>query len=105
MTETNKKELLKNNKLQLVVPKRKYNRKKNYKTKNYKCTVKKVRHSKQMKEVLQTRIRVEHANSILHRSFKRLNVIYDKTMNTFNRFIELAIICMIIHNEKCKTAK
>lgn len=98
MNQENRQILLKDNKLRLVVPKRKYRpRKKKNKTKN-KRKKKKVRHSKQMKEALKLRIRVEHTNSILHRSFKRLNTVYDRSMNTFNGFIELAIICMIIHN-------
>lgn len=96
MNQTNKEKLLKENRLRLLVPKKRYNRKRDYKTRNYKCKVKRVRYSKQMKETLKTRIKVEHTNSILHRSFKRLGVVYDRSMKTFNRFIELAIICIII---------
>jgi hypothetical protein len=98
MNRKNMGTLLKNNKLRLVVPKKRYSRKREYRTKNYKCKIKKIRHSKQMKEVLKLRIRIEHINSILHRSFRRLNTVYDRTMKTFNSFIELAIICMIIHS-------
>jgi hypothetical protein len=98
MNKENRGKLLKDNSLRLLVPKRKYNRRREYKTKYYKCKVKRTRYSKQMEEALKLRIRVEHTNSILHRSFKRLNTVYDRSMNTFNSFIELAIICLIIHN-------
>lgn len=102
MNEQNKQTLLKDNKFQLVFPKKKYNRKRKYKTKNYKCKIKRIRHSKQMKDALKKRIKVEHTNSILHRSFKRLSAVYDRSMKTFNGFIELALICIILH-ENMKT--
>jgi IS5 family transposase len=112
MNQENKQTLLKDNKFRLVVPKKKYestlcdratrSRKRKYKTKNYKCKIKKVRHSKQMKEALKLWIKVEHTNSILFRSFKRLNIVYDRSMNTFNGFMELAIICIIIQNSITK---
>lgn len=100
MTEDNKKILLNVNKLRLVYPKKRY-RKKVYKTKNYKKKVKRLRHSKQMKNALSNRIKVEHTNSILRRSFKRLSTVYDKSMKTFNGFVEIAIICILI-NENIK---
>ena len=75
MNEQNKQTLLKDNKLRLVFPKKKYNRKRKYKTKNYKCKIW-VKDSKQIIDVLKKRIKVEHTNSILHRSFKRLSVVY-----------------------------
>jgi hypothetical protein len=105
MNKENKVKLLKNNKLKLVVPKKKYKRKKKYKTKNYQPKIKKIRHSKQMKDALKLRIKIEHINSVIHRSFKRLNIIYDKSINVFNSFIELAIICIIIHDSIKESVK
>lgn len=92
------KELLKNNKLKLVIPKRTY--RKRVHGKNYKSKKRRIRHSKQMKDILTKRIIIEHTNSILHRSFKRLDKIYDKSFSTFEPFIQLAIICIILHNKK-----
>ena len=86
------------NKLQLVVPKRQY-KKRTYKTRNYKSKVKRIRHSTQMKKALKNRIIIEHVNSVLHRSFKRLDRVFDKSISSFNGFMELAIICMILHNK------
>lgn len=98
--------LIRENKLYLITPKKKYKRKIVYKTKNYKRKIKRIRHSKRMKESLRGRIKVEHCNSILHRSFKRLQIVYDKSMMTFNAFTELAIICIILHqNNQPKTKK
>lgn len=98
-----KKKILKLNNLILVAHKKRYRRKKIYKTKNYKRKIKKVRHSQQMKQSLKNRIVVEHSNNLLHRSFKRLMIVYDKSLKTFNRFVELAIICMIFHHNKNHT--
>lgn len=84
--------LLNENKFRLVVPKRRYKRKK----RKSKCKKERTRYSKQMEQSLKLRIRVEHSNSILHRSW--LSIIYDKSMKTFNSFIELAIICIIIND-------
>ena len=79
----------------LVVPKRRYKKKSN--NKNYKSKRRIIRHSKQMKDWLKKRVKVEHINSILHRSFKRLDRIFDKTITAFDGFIKLAM-CMIIIN-------
>lgn len=38
-----------------------------------------------MKETLKIRIKVEHTNSILHRSFKRLSTVSEKSMK-FNSY-------------------
>ena len=97
MNDCKKSTLLKMNKLKLITPKRNYKKKKQYKTKNYNYKPKTIRHSKAMKNALKYRICVEHTNSVLHRSFKRFNKVYDKSMQTYNAFVELAIICMIIH--------
>jgi hypothetical protein len=100
MNNENKSSLLKCNKLKLIVPKKEYKKKKKYKTKNYKPTIKRIRHSKQIKEALNKRIIVEHTNSILHRSFKRLDKIYDRSIYTYNGFVMLATVCMIINREQ-----
>ena len=100
MNDENKCSLLKLNKLKLIVPKKEYKKKKKYKTKNYKPTIKRIRHSKQIKEALNKRIIVEHTNSILHRSFKRLDKIYDISIYTYNGFVMLATVCMIINREQ-----
>jgi hypothetical protein len=85
MNKLEKDYLLKNNKL--LVPKKKYN-------KNTKST--QVHHSIHMKQLLKNRIVIEHTNSIIHRSFKRIHQIYEKTKNSDDAFIKLALICMII---------
>ena len=100
MNDENKCSLLKLNKLKLIVPKKEYKKKKKYKTKNYKPKIKRIRHSKQIKVALKKRIIVEHTNSILHRSFKKLDKIYDRSINTYNGFVMLATICMIINREQ-----
>ena len=99
MKDYNKIKLLKNNKLKIITPKKKYKKKKKYKTKNYKPKIKRIRHSIQIKAALKKRIIVEHCNSILHRSFKRLSKIYDRSIYTYNGFVMLATICMIINYE------
>jgi hypothetical protein len=87
MNKLKKDYLLKNNKLKLLVPKKKYK-------KNTKST--QVHHSAHMKQLLKNRIVIEHTNSIIHRSFKRIHQIYEKTKNSYDAFIKLALICMII---------
>jgi hypothetical protein len=88
MNEFKKDHLLKNNKLKLLVPKKKYT-KKNTKRKQ-------IHHSTYMKQLLKNRIIIEHTNSIIHRSYKRIHQIYEKTKISYDAFIKLAIICMII---------
>jgi len=87
MNKLKKDYLLKNNKLKLLVPKKKYK-------KNTKST--QVHHSAHMKQLLKNRIVIEHTNSIIHRSFKRIHQIYEKTKNSYDAFIKLALRCMII---------
>lgn len=93
--------ILEHNNLRLIVPKKKYKKKKVYKTKNYKPKIKRLRYSKQMKMGLKNRIKIEHLNSIIHRSYKRLDKIYDKKIGTFEcrsvAFIKLAISNIIIN--------
>lgn len=84
----------KTKKIIIVTPKRNY-RTKVYKTKNYIRNIKCIRHSKQMKEILEKRIYIEHFNSLFHRSFKRLDKIYDKSLSTFSSFIDLCITIII----------
>lgn len=98
MTKYKRSHLLKNNKIRMVVPKKTKAKRKSTKKPKRKSRAERVRHSKQMKDALGKRIGIEHVNSIVHRSFKRLHIIYDKTMETFNGFIELAFVCIIIHN-------
>lgn len=101
MNNNDKQFLEKNNKLRLITQKK--NIKKVYQTKNYKRKIKKIRHSKQMKKSLKNRKIVEYSNNILHRLFIRLQIVFDKSIKTFNGFIDLAIICMILHhNNKTK---
>lgn len=78
----------------LVTPKKIY-KKKIYKTKNYKRNVKIVRHTKEMKEILNKRIYVEHFNSTIHRSYKRLDKINDKSLKIFESFMNLALAVII----------
>ncbi len=86
MNEIKKNDLLKNNKLKLLIPKKKY------KNKNRKQDT----HSKHIIQLLKNRIIIEHTNSIMHRSFKRIHQIYEKTKNSYDAFVKLAIICIII---------
>lgn len=95
ITDSNKYLLLRKNKLRLIVPKKKYKRK----SKTTKSMRKHIRHSKQMANALKERITIEHTNSIIHRSFKRIDKVFDKSKYSFNGFVELAFICMIIHEE------
>lgn len=88
--------ILKKTNLKIVVPKRRYKKKK-YKTKNYKKIRQKIRHSKQMKEGLKRRVIIEHINSDLHRSFKRIDKIHEKKITTFNAFIQLAMSAILLN--------
>lgn len=81
--------LLKSNGIRLVTPKKEY-KKKEYKTKNYNRKISRIRHSKQMKLVLKHRITIEHTNNLIHRSFKRLDKVYDKSYTTLLGFIYIA---------------
>ncbi len=87
------KNLIKTKNILMVNPKKQY-KKKMGKNKYYKKKL--IRHSKQMKSVLQSRIEVEHFNSVIHRSFKRLDKIYDKSLTTFRAFMDLALSTIII---------
>jgi hypothetical protein len=90
MNDFKKDDLLKNNKLKLLVPKKKY------KTKNNSTKTTHIYHSIYMKQILKNRIIIEHTNSIIHRSFKRVHQINEKTKINYDAFVKLAIICMII---------
>jgi hypothetical protein len=85
--------ILKSKNIVIVTPKKTY---KNLRKKNKYYKRKIVRHSKQMKESLKERIYIEHFNSILHRSYKRLDKIYDKTLKTFSSFINIALSVIIL---------
>ena len=91
MNKMKKDYLLKNNKLKLLVPKKKYKKNKKKNTKRIQ-----IHHSEYMKQILKNRIVIEHTNSIIHRSFKKVHQIYEKTKNCYDAFIKLAIVCMII---------
>lgn len=80
----------------MINPKKIYKRKN--KNKYYKKKI--IRQSKQMKDALKYRIQIEHFNSIIHRSFKRLDKIYDKSLITFKDFMDLALSIMLIRNLK-----
>ena len=43
-----------------------------------------------MKNVLNHRIYIEHINNVIHRSFKRLDKIFDRKIESFKGFIDLA---------------
>ena len=77
--------LLKSKGFHLITPKKKYVRKRNSKS-----NIKRIRHSKQIKNVLNNRIFIEHVNNVVHRSYKKLSKIFDKSTETFNAFIDLA---------------
>ncbi len=74
----------------------KYKKKKVYKTKNYKPPHKRIRHSKQMKNCLKKRYKVEHVNSILHRSYKRIDCVAEKYIGTFCAFVQIAMSMIIL---------
>lgn len=98
MTAEKRKTLLKTKKLELIVPKRQYKKRK-CKNPKQKSKRKPIRHSKKMKEGLERRIRIEHINSILHRSYKRLNRVSEKTIKSFEAFLLLAMSMMIINKK------
>ena len=98
MKEIKNNNILRKTNLKIVVPKRKYKKKK-YKTKNYKKIRKRIRHLKQMKDGLKRRVIIEHINSDLHRSFKRIDKIHEKKITTFNAFIQLAMSTILLN--KC----
>ena len=56
----------------------------------------KSRHSVQMKAILKERIKIEHVNNRIHRSFRRLDRLYEKTKNIFRAYIELALSGLIL---------
>lgn len=97
MTKEKTDNILKTSNLQLIVPKRHYKKKKVYKTKNYKQKIKRIRHSQQMKEGLKRRVRVEHINSNLHRSYKRIDKIHERSIKTFDGFVKLAMSMILIN--------
>lgn len=94
MTDEKRKTILKEKKIELIVPKRRYKKKKGKNSKR-----KQVRHSKRMKEGLKKRIRIEHINCVLHRSYKRLDRVLEKTMESFEAFVLLAMSMMIINKK------
>jgi hypothetical protein len=98
MTDAKKEEILQRTNLQSVVPKKRY-KKRTYKTKNYIPKRKRVRHSKQMKEGLKRRVKIEHINSVLHRSYKRLDKLFDKKLTSFCSFINLAISMILLNKQ------
>lgn len=105
LKQSEKNKLLNEKKLRLVVPKKKKrqskkNIKKNIKTNNKNGTDKKWRLSKIMKNGLTKRVLVEHANSILHRTFCRFDQVYDKNIAVFKVFLEMAISIQIINTFK-----
>ena len=50
-----------------------------------------------MKNGLRKRIIIEHINSIIHRSFKRLSHVYEKYIRTFDAYIKMAISIILIN--------
>lgn len=96
LSDTDRNKLLNEKKLRLVIPNKK--KKKRVKKNNKKNTYnRRWRLSKSMKEGLKKRVVVEHANSILHRSFCRLDQVYDRNITVFKTFIEMAICTQIIN--------
>jgi hypothetical protein len=87
--------IVKSKNIMIVTPKKIY-KKTTKKNKYYKK--KRVRHSKQMKETLKQRIQIEHFNSVLHRSYKRLDKIFDKSLSSFCVFIDVALSIIILRN-------
>ena len=88
--------IINRNQIEMLIPKKKY-KKKNYKTPNYKPKIKRIRHSKRMKDTLNKRIIVEHCNSIIHRTYKQLSRVNDTKLKNFNTMIKIAISMMIIN--------
>jgi hypothetical protein len=97
MKDVKRKNILDINKLRIVVPKRRYKKKNQYKTKNYKSKRKIIRHSRRMKEGLSRRIVIEHINSNLHRSYKRIDKVHDKSIKTFDGFVKLTCSMILIN--------
>jgi len=95
LDENDDKTLFAINKLKMINPKKKYKKRK-YKTKNYKSKIKRIRHSKYDKEIIKNRIHIEHTNSIIHRSYKKIDQLYDRNINTLNAYMKLTITIMII---------
>lgn len=98
MTNEKNEAILKHTNLKLVVPKKRY-KKRIYKTKNYKPKRKRIRHSRQMKDGLKRRVTIEHVNSIFHRSYKRLDRVFDRKLTTFCSFINLAVSMILINKQ------
>jgi len=95
MNDTKIADLRKHNFIVAYQKPKKKKEKRLYKTKNYIPQRKRIRHSKQMKKCLEKRCTIEHFNSIFHRSFKHLDTVSDRTVATYNSFIQLAF-CMIL---------
>jgi hypothetical protein len=96
LSDANKVKLLTEKRLRLVIPNKKRKNSKKSNKKNY-YNKKRWRISKQMKDGLKKRVLVEHENSILHRSFCRLDQVYDKNISIFKTFLEMAISIQIIN--------
>jgi hypothetical protein len=94
----NKLDTLLKRKIKVITPKKRYKKRKN-KNKYYKYKKKRIRHSKRMKEGLKKRIIVEHANSVLHRSFKRISTVNEKKLKIYVTLVLLAISIMIINKK------
>lgn len=75
---------------------RKSKKKRRYTTKNYKPKHKRVRHSNKMKKCLDKRHKIEHVNSVFHRSYKRLNRVSETLVCVYDAFIQLAICMMLL---------
>jgi hypothetical protein len=93
MNDMKKTNILKHCKLQLVVPKKRY--KKRQINAKYKRKI--IRHSRQMKEGLKRRVKIEHLNSDIHRSYKRIDKINEKKLETFDAFVKLAMTIILIN--------
>lgn len=98
LTKDKKENILSRTNLRLIVPKKRY-KKRIYKTKNYKPKRQRIRLSGQMKDGLKRRVKVEHLNSIFHRSYKRLDRVFDKKLSTFCSFVKLAMSIILINKQ------
>ena len=94
LNKTDNENILKTKNIMMVTPKKRYKNKK--KNKYYKKKI--VRHSRKMEEVLSKRIYIEHFNSKIHRSYKRLDKIFDKSISIFKSFVDIALSIIIIQN-------
>ena len=94
MNKTDNENILKTKNIMMVTPKKRYKNKK--KNKYYKKKI--VRHSRKMEEVLSKRIYIEHFNSKIHRSYKRLDKIFDKSISIFKSFVDIALSIILIQN-------